>query len=327
MDNHARKKNSPRLIDQVRDVLRREHYSISTEKNYIQWIKRYIHFNNKRHPNQMGAEEIEAYLSYLARNKRVSPSTQNQALNAILFLYKKVLKIELPWMDNIVRAKRKKNLPVVFTRDEVRALLAQFDGTKWLVFSMIYGCGMRIMECLRLRVKDIDFYYKEIAIRDGKGNKDRVTVLPDKLFEPLKLHLDKAKLLHEQDLKSGYGCVYLPYALERKYPNACREWGWQYVFPSKNISKDPRSDMYRRHHLDEKNIQRHMKQAIRRAGIIKPGSVHTLRHSFATHMLEDGYDIRTVQELLGHKDVKTTQIYTHVLRKGGKGVNSPLERL
>ncbi|MGD8795276.1 MAG: integron integrase [Thiohalophilus sp.] len=327
MDDSARKNNSPRLLDQVRDVLRREHYSVSTEKNYTQWIKRCIYFNNKRHPAGLGAEEIETYLSYLAREKHVSPSTQNQALNAILFLYKKVLKVDLPWMENIVRAKRKKYLPVVFNRDEVRALLAQFDGTKWLIFSMIYGCGMRVMECLRLRIKDIDFHYKEITIRDGKGNKDRVTVLPDKLIEPLKLHLDKAKELHEYDLKCGYGCVYLPYALERKYPNACREWGWQYVFPSKNISKDPRTGIYRRHHLDQKNIQRRMKQAIRNAGIIKPGSVHTLRHSFATHMLEDGYDIRTVQELLGHKDVKTTQIYTHVLRKGGKGVNSPLERL
>lgn len=327
MDNPAPKKNQPRLLDQVRDVLRREHYSVSTEKNYIQWIKRFIYFNNKRHPSELGASEIEAWLSYLARDKHVSPSTQNQALNAILFLYKKVLKMELPWMENIVRAKSRRHLPVVFNRDEVRALLAQFDGTKWVIYSLIYGCGMRIMECLRLRVKDIDFYYKEITIRDGKGNKDRVTVLPGRLIEPLRVHLDKVKLLHEQDLKNGYGSVYLPYALERKYPNASREWGWQYVFPSINISKDPRSGEHRRHHLDQKNIQRQMKQAIRRAGIIKPGSVHTLRHSFATHMLEDGYDIRTVQELLGHKDVKTTQIYTHVLRKGGKGVNSPLESL
>lgn len=320
-------KQAPRLIEQVRDVLRREHYSISTEKNYIQWIKRYIYFHNKQHPKELGAEHIETYLTYLARQRNVAPPTQNQALNAILFLYKKVLKIELPWMDNIVRAKRKRYLPVVFTREEVKALLSQFDGTKWLIFSLIYGCGFRIMECMRLRVKDVDFYYKEITIRDGKGGKDRVTVLPATLIEPLRAHLDKRKVLHDQDLKAGFGSVYMPYALERKYPNASREWGWQYVFPSNNISTDPRSGERRRHHLDEKNIQRRMKEAIRRAGIIKPGSVHTLRHSFATHMLEDGYDIRTVQELLGHKDVSTTQIYTHVLRKGGMGVRSPLERL
>lgn len=327
MDDLHHDARSPRLLDQVRDVLRREHYSISTEKTYIQWIRRYIYFHNKEHPANLGSSHIEAYLSYLARHKNVSPSTQNQALNGILFLYRKVLKMELPWMNDIVRAKRKKRLPVVFTKSEVKALLSQFDGTKWLIYSLIYGSGFRIMECLRLRVKDIDFHYKEIMIRDGKGGKDRVTLLPEQLIEPLRMHLDRVKELHEQDLKAGFGTVYMPYALERKYPNASGEWGWQYVFPSKNISRDPRSEAMRRHHLDAKNIQRQMKQAIRSAGIIKPGSVHTLRHSFATHMLEDGYDIRTVQELLGHSDVKTTQVYTHVLRKGGLGVRSPLERL
>jgi len=319
--------HAPRLLDQVRGVMRLQHKSIRTEDAYIYWIKRFIYFNKKRHPKDMGAEEIQEYLTFLAVKKRVSASTQNQALAAILFLYKQVLEIDLPWMNDIHRAKRSQHLPVVFTKDEIRALLAQFDGTKWLIYSMIYGCGFRVLECLRLRVKDIEFQRREILIRGGKGNKDRVTVLPDKLRDSLQLHLDKVKLLHDKDLKNGYGCVYLPYALERKYPNACREWGWQYVFPSSKISLDPRSNIERRHHIHEAGIQKSMKQAIRSAGIIKPGSVHTLRHSFATHLLEDGYDIRTVQELLGHKDVKTTQIYTHVLNKGAGGVRSPLERL
>lgn len=318
---------SPRLLDQVRNELRFLHYSRRTEQSYVQWIKRFIYFHDKRHPSEMGSDEITAYLTYLAVKRHVSASTQNQALAALLFLYKKVLKVDLPWMDEIHRAKRPRHLPVVFTRDEVKALLAQFDGTKWLIFSLIYGCGFRIMECVRLRIKDIDFHYKQIIIRDAKGQKDRVTVLPEKLIEPLQLHLDKVRIMHGQDLASGYGCVYMPYALEKKYPNACRELAWQYVFPSKNISTDPRSKICRRHHIDEKNLQRSMKQAIRNAGIVKHASLHTLRHSFATHMLEDGYDIRTVQELLGHKDVKTTQIYTHVLNKGAGGVRSPLDML
>jgi len=319
--------HSPRLLDQVRNELRFMHYSKRTEQSYVQWIKRFIYFHNKRHPRDMGSKEITAYLTHLAVNRHVSASTQNQALSALLFLYKKVLKIDLPWMDDIQRAKRPRHLPVVFTREEVKALLAQFDGTKWLIFNLIYGCGFRIMECVRLRVKDIDFHYKQILIRDAKGQKDRVTVLPERLIESLQLHLAKVRQLHEQDLEIGYGCVYLPYALEKKYPNACREWAWQYVFPSKNISTDPRTNIRRRHHVYEKNLQRAMKQAIRKAGIVKHASLHTLRHSFATHMLEDGYDIRTVQELLGHKDIKTTQIYTHVLNKGAGGVRSPLDTL
>lgn len=318
---------SPKLIEQVREVMRFQHYSIRTEEAYIQWIRRYIYFHNKRHPRDMGADEITRYLTHLAVNRKVTASTQNQAFSALLFLYKKVLQMELPRLDDIQRAKKPQHLPVVFTRDEVKALLSQFDGTKWLIYNLIYGSGMRILECLRLRVKDVDFHYRQIIVRDGKGNKDRVTLLPDKLIESLRLHLDKVKTMHKQDIEQGYGCVYLPFALERKYPSACREWGWQYVFPSKNISTDPRSGVMRRHHIDEKNIQKQMKQAIRQAQIIKPGSVHTLRHSFATHLLEDGYDIRTVQELLGHKDVKTTQIYTHVLNRGAGGVRSPLERL
>lgn len=320
-------KHSPRLLECIREVMRVNHYSISTERTYILWIKQYIYFHNKRHPKEMGADEITAFLTHLAVKRNVSPSTQNQALSAILFLYKRVLDINLPWMDDIVRAKRPRRLPVVFTRQEVKALLSQFEGTRWLIFSLIYGCGFRILECLRLRIKDIDFHYKQIIIRDAKGSKDRVTLLPGSLLEPLRNHLARVKLLHEQDLMNGFGCVYLPHALERKYPNACKEWGWQYIFPSINISTDPRSNIRRRHHVYEKTLQRKMKQAIQNAGIIKPGSTHTLRHSFATHLLEDGYDIRTVQELLGHKDVKTTQIYTHVMGKGCNGVKSPLERI
>ena len=327
MVSSASPTNRPRLLDSVREVLRVHHYSISTEHSYIQWIKRFIYFHNKRHPEEMGADEITAFLTYLAVNRKVSPATQNQALSAILFLYKRVLKIELPWMDNVVRAKRTKRLPVVFTRQEIRALLAQFDGTRWLIFSLMYGCGFRIIECLRLRVKDIDYHYKQIVIRDAKGGKDRVTLLPESLIEPLRNHLVRVKELHEQDLASGFGCVYLPYALERKYPKACREWSWQFLFPANKIAADPRTGIRRRHHVYKQTLQRHLKRAIYHAGIVKPASSHTLRHSFATHLLEDGYDIRTVQELLGHKDVKTTQIYTHVMGKGCNGVKSPLERI
>lgn len=280
-----------------------------------------------RHPSDMGGPEVEAFLTYLAVNRRVSPGTQNQALSAILYLYKQVLKIELPWLDNVVRAKTKKFIPVVFTRDEVKRLLAQFDGTYWLLFSLIYGAGLRISECARLRVKDIDFHYKQLLIRDSKGDRDRVTVLPAPLIEPLRTHLARVKELHDQDLAAGYGEVYLPYALSRKYPNAAKEFHWQYAFPSRDIATDPRTRIRRRHHIYEKSLHRVIKQAMQRAGIVKPASTHTLRHSFATHLLEDGYDIRTVQELLGHKDVKTTQIYTHVLQKGGAAVRSPLERI
>lgn len=327
-NSHGGQSTRPsRLLERFREVMRLHHYSIRTEEAYLQWIKRFIHFHNKRHPREMGAQEITDYLTHLAVNRKVSASTQNQALNAILFLYKKVLEMDLPWMDEIVRAKRPQHLPVVFTREEVKAILAQFEGTRWLIFSLIYGCGLRVLECLRIRVKDIDFHYRQIVVRDGKGNKDRVTMLPAPLLDPLRTHLVRVRQMHEQDLQSGYGCVFMPFALERKYPNACREWGWQYVFPSRNISKDPHSDLWRRHHIHEKTLQKAMKRAIRQAGIVKHGSVHTLRHSFATHLLEDGYDIRTLQELLGHKDIKTTQIYTHVLNKGAGGVRSPLDTL
>jgi integron integrase len=314
-------------LDQVRSVIRIRHYSIRTEHAYLDWIRRFILYHNKRHPRQMGSPEVEQFLSHLAIARHVAASTQNQALNAILFLYREVLKIDLPWLDNVQRAKRSTRLPVVLTRDEIRALLAQLEGTRWLIVSLIYGGGLRLMECLRLRVKDIDFHYQQLIIREAKGNKDRVTTLPSSLIEPLRTHLARVKQFHEQDLGEGYGRVYLPYALAKKYPNADLEWGWQYVFPSKTRSRDPRSNAVRRHHVGEISVQRTVKNAIRAAGIIKPASVHTLRHSFATHLLEDGYDIRTVQELLGHSDVSTTMIYTHVLQKGGRAARSPLDRL
>lgn len=317
--------SGPRLLDQVRELIRIRHYSIRTEEAYLQWIRRFILFHGKRHPREMGAPELTAFLSHLAINRHVAASTQNQALNAILFLYRDVLKIKLPWLDDVQRAKKPQHLPLVFTREEVRALLAQLQGTHWLMAMLAYGGGLRLLECLRLRVKDIDFHYKQLLIRDAKGQKDRVTMLPNVLVDPLRSHLARVRQLHESDLREGYGRVYLPNALAVKYPSADRDWGWQYVFPSSRRSVDPRSGVERRHHAPEDSLQRAVKQAIRKANIIKPGSVHTLRHSFATHLLESGYDIRTVQELLGHADVKTTMIYTHVLNRGGRGVVSPAD--
>lgn len=318
--------HTPRLLEQVVDRLRVKHYSLRTEKTYVDWIKRFIWFHGKRHPKDMGAAEVEAFLSHLAVDRSVSASTQNQAKSALLFLYKEVLGIQLPWLDNITQAKVPKRLPVVLTREEVQSVLARMDGTIWLIASLLYGSGMRIMECLRLRVKDIDFAKHEILVREGKGFKDRVTMLPATLVQPLKQHLERVKLLHDEDLASGYGEVFMPMALDKKYPNAGKSWGWQYVFPSINMSVDPYSGKTRRHHADDKAIQRAMKKAVLAAGIAKPATPHTLRHSFATHLLENGYDIRTVQELLGHSDVSTTMIYTHVLNKGGRGVISPLDR-
>lgn len=315
----------PRLLDQVREVIRLRHYSIRTEQAYLQWINRFILFHHKRHPRDMGATEVTAFLSDLAIRRNVAASTQNQALHAILFLYRDVLQLRLPWLDEVQRAKKPQHLPVVFTREEARALLAQLQGTLWLMAMLTYGCGFRLLECLRLRVKDVDFQYRQILVRDAKGQKDRVTVLPGSLIEPLRTHLSRVRGLHEADLRAGFGRVYLPHALASKYPNADREWGWQYIFPSSRRSLDPRSGIERRHHAPEDALQRAVKQAIRKAGIVKPGSVHTLRHSFATHLLESGYDIRTVQELLGHADVKTTMIYTHVLNRGGRGVVSPAD--
>jgi len=316
----------PKLLEQVRTVIRTRHYSLRTEQTYIQWIKQYIIFNSKRHPSDMGAEEVSAFLSYLAVSRKVAASTQNQALAAILFLYRHVLKQELPWLEDVERAKRPTRVPLVFTREEVRAVLSHLNHTTWLMASLLYGSGLRLTECLSLRVKDLDFEYRQIIVREAKGAKDRKTMLPLSVIEPLKQHLLRVKAQHERDLREGFGEVYLPYALARKFPQAGRDWGWQYVFPSGKRSKDPLSNWIRRHHVTESVLQRAVKDAVRAAGINKPGTCHTLRHSFATHLLEDGYDIRTVQELLGHKDLNTTMIYTHVLNRGGKGVKSPLDR-
>ena len=316
----------PRLLEQVRTVIRTRHYSVRTEQTYIHWIKQYILFNSKRHPSELGAAEVSAFLSYLAVSRKVAAATQNQALAAILFLYRHVLKQELPWLQDVVRAKRPTRMPLVFSREEVNAVLSHLSHTSWLMAGLLYGSGLRLNECLSLRVKDLDFQYRQIVVREAKGAKDRRTMLPLALIEPLKQHLLRVKALHERDRREGFGDVYLPYALARKFPHAGTDWVWQYVFPSGKLSKDPLSDQFRRHHVTEAVLQRAIKEAVRAAGINKPGSCHTLRHSFATHLLEDGYDIRTVQELLGHKDLNTTMIYTHVLNRGGKGVRSPLDK-
>jgi integron integrase len=299
----------PRLLDQMRGRLRVKHYSIRTEQAYVHWVHRFILFHGKRHPRDLGPPEVEEFLTHLAVRKRVSASTQNQAKSAILFLFREVIDRELPWLDGIVAARMSQRLPVVLSIDEVEAVLRCMRGTPGLVARLLYGSGLRILEGLRLRVKDVDFTRHEILIRDGKGAKDRVTMLPEALAQPLKSHLERVQELHGEDLVAGFGSVYLPYALDRKYPNAGKEWMWQYVFPSARLSRDPRSGVIRRHHADEKPIQRALQSALRAAGIHKPATPHTLRHSFATHLLQAGYDIRTVQELLGHKDVQTTMIY------------------
>ncbi len=318
---------APKLLDQVRARIRVKHYSIRTEAQYVQWIKRFIYFHDKRHPRDMGAPEVEAFLTDLAVTGGVSASTQNQALSALLFLYREVLEIVLPWLDNVTRAKPSQRLPVVLTPAEVRAVLERMDGVYGLMGRLLYGTGMRLMECVRLRVKDVDFGRNEILIREGKGGKDRVTMLPVALAIPLQDHLARRRILYEDDLAAGKAGVWLPDALEKKYPNAATEWGWQFVFCSGSHSTDLRSGAVRRHHIDEKLLQRAMKKAVVAARLAKPATPHTLRHSFATHLLESGQDIRTVQELLGHADVSTTMIYTHVLNKGGRGVTSPLDRL
>ena len=317
--------NKPRLIDQTRNVLRLFHYSIRTEENYIQWIKRFIFFHNKRHPNEMGEKEIRSFLTHLAVDKHVSASTQNQALSAILFLYKRVLESDLDWIDDVVRAKRPKRLPVVLSKEEVMAILNAMSGTNAMITKLLYGTGVRLMEALRLRIQDVDFEQGQIVVRSGKGDKDRITTLPDSLRDSLTQQFITVRNIHNNDLAEGFGRVYLPFALDKKYPNAGIEFGWQYCFPSLKRSVSPRTGRVGRHHLNENNIGRAIKVAARKIGINKRVSSHTMRHSFATHLLENGYDIRTVQELLGHKDVSTTMIYTHVLNKGGRGVKSPLD--
>jgi len=316
---------SPRLLDQVRAVVRRRHYSYRTEQTYVHWIKRFIYFCDKRHPCILGADEVTAFLNYLVSERHVAAATQNQALAALLFLYKEVLAQPLPWLENIEHARRPVRKPSVLTQGEARDLLARLRGTKWLMAGLLYGAGLRLRECLTLRIKDVDFGYRQILIRDGKGGKDRITMLPGPLAEPLRMHLEKVKILHDQDVADGCGDVELPDALARKYPRAPYEWGWKFVFPSYRRSVDPRTGVIRRHHVYENYLIRGVKDAARAAGITKHVSCHTLRHSFATHLLESGYDIRTVQELLGHNDVSTTMVYTHVLNKGGRGVKSPLD--
>ena len=314
-----------RLLDQVREQIRLRHYSIRTEQAYVSWIKRFILFHGKKHPKEMGRQEIEGFLSHLAGNLNVASSTQNQAFNALLFLYNQVLYQPLDDKINAIRAKKPRRLPTVMTSEEALRVINGLSGRHKLMAKLLYGSGLRLMECLRLRVKDVDFGMNQIVVRDGKGKIDRVTILPETVRPELKEHLEHIKTVHENDLSQGYGRVYLPYALARKYPNANQEWGWQYIFPSKSLSKDPRSNEIRRHHVHENSLQKAVKKSVQLNRLNKPASCHTFRHSFATHLLESGYDIRTVQELLGHKDVSTTMIYTHVLNRGGRAVLSPID--
>lgn len=317
--------NPPKLLDQVRAAIRLRHYSRRTEEAYCAWIRRFVIFHGKRHPREMGEAEVRAFLTHLATHHHVAASTQNQALAALLFLYRHVLDVDLGAIAEVARAKRPQRLPVVFTREEVRRILQRLRGVNRLVGGLLYGSGLRLLECLRMRVKDVDLERAQIVVREGKGGKDRVTVLSQRLREPLTCHLQAVRRLHEQELREGFGSVYLPEALARKYPNAACSWEWQYVFPSRTRSRDPRTGEVRRHHLSESTVQKAVHEAIRGAGVPKRGSCHTFRHSFATHLLEAGYDIRTIQELLGHQDVRTTMIYTHVLNRGGRGVRSPLD--
>jgi integron integrase len=317
----------PRLLESLRHTIRRRHYSIRTEDAYVDWVRRFILFHGKQHPRDLGPEEITAFLTHLAVRRLVAPSTQNQAKSALLFLYREVLQLQLPWLDEVTAAKTHRRLPVVLTPSEVRALLNELSGTMGLLASLLYGTGMRVLEGLRLRVKDLSFERREIVVRDGKGGKDRVTVLPENLILPLQRQLAHAQALHDQDLKAGFGEVWLPNALSVKNRSAARSWGWQWVFPSAARSTDPRTGVIRRHHLNEATLQKAMSVAGRRAAIDKQCSPHILRHAFATHMLQAGYDIRTVQELLGHRDVTTTMIYTHVMNRGGRGVRSPFDQI
>ena len=322
-------KNDKRLLDEVRDFMRLKHYSIHTERTYCDWIKRFVHFHrmSSREDLKNGEQKIEAFLTHLAVKQHIAPATQNQAMNALVFLYKKALKIPLKEEINAVRARKKKNIPVVMTRDEVRTILDIMDGVPQIIVKLLYGCGLRIMETVRLRVQDIDYKMKTVTVRSGKGAKDRITTFSGTITPFLKNHLSKVKILHDQDLSHGFGEVYLPYALARKYTNANMEWNWQYVFPSKNLSKDPLTGKTRRHHIDPSVVNKAIKVAAGKVGLKKRITSHSFRHSFATHLLERGTDIRTIQALLGHNDVSTTMIYTHILQQGGHGVASPLDDL
>ena len=317
----------PKLLDRVREALRARHGSRRTEKSYVAWIRRYILFHGKRHPAEMGAAEVTQFLSALAVRGNVAASTQNQALSALLFLYRHVLQVDLPWLDHVVRAKRSERLPVVLTRDEVRAVIHELQGAPRLMAILLYGAGLRLLECAHLRVKDVDFAANHLIVRAGKGDRDRITMLPAAVKTDLAQHLEMVRRQHETDLRHGAGWVELPWALARKYPNAGREWPWQWVFPATRFYVDRATGERRRHHLHESVLQRAVKEAVRRTGIPKRATCHTFRHSFATHLLEDNYDIRTVQELLGHRDVSTTMIYTHVLNRGPAGVRSPADRM
>ena len=326
-DGAARASKKPKLLDQLREALRSRHYSRRTEQTYCHWVKRFIFFHNVRHPAEMAEPEINAFLTHLAVKDRVAASTQNQALSALLFLYRHVLEREIGDLGEVIRARKPKRLPVVMTREETKAVLGHLQGDKWLMASLLYGAGLRLMECLRLRVQDVDFARNEITVRDGKGAQDRITMLPQSLVAPLRKHLEEVKTLHEQDLSDGWGRVEMPYALDRKYPNAAADWRWQWVFPQENRWKNTKTGQQGRHHVHETILQRAVKEAVRKANLVKHVGCHTFRHSFATHLLEGGYDIRTIQELLGHKDVSTTMVYTHVLNKGGRGVRSPVDEL
>jgi integron integrase len=317
----------PKLLDRLRETLRTRHYSHRTEQTYSQWIKRFVYFHKLRHPEEMAESEINAFLTHLAVTEHVSSSTQNQALSALLFLYRHVLNREIGELRDVIRARKPKHLPVVLTKDEVKTVIGNLKGDKWLMANLMYGAGLRLMECLRLRVQDIDFASNQLTVRDGKGSKDRLTMLPKVVKQPLREHLKIVRNTHRQDLTEGYGRVYMPYALSSKYPNAATEWGWQFVFPQDNRFINKTTGEQGRYHVHETTVQRTVKEAVRKTEITKRASSHTFRHSFATHLLADGYDIRTVQELLGHKDVKTTMIYTHVLNRGGKGVISPADNL
>jgi len=317
----------PMLLEVVRQRIRLKHYSHRTEKSYIHWIRRFVRFHNRRHPRTLGKPEIESFLTHLAVERKVSASTQNQAFNALLFLYREVMELEMPQLDNVQRAKKPQRLPTVLSPEEVRQVLSQLDGKYWIAGNLLYGSGLRLLECLSLRVQDIDFGMSQVTVRAGKGNKDRVTILPDTVVEQLKLHLEKTRLQHTRDLDRGLGRVYMPVALTRKYPRAAFEWPWQFIFPSTTYIQDRDTGYTVKYHLHEKALQRAIRNAVVKSGITKRATAHTFRHSFATHLLQRGADIRTIQELLGHKDVSTTMIYTHVIQKGGMGVRSPADIL